>query len=240
MRQFRQADRPARPRRPVRGPMEMLGLAAALGLALAACSSPSHPAARSGPTSSTSANTTSTTSSPTGTTTTPPASGTSTPAGSSNRCRTSQLSVALDSSASGGAAAGSVGFTYVFTNTSGTTCTLEGYPGLGLLDAAGHPIHTDVLRGHGASTVPPEPVTTVSMAPAGKAWFALGFADQTGYGSAQCPKSTSLAVTAPNAYDHLTITGAGGQLQPYGGTVQSLHCGQITVSPVLSHPPFQG
>lgn len=212
-----------------------LGIAGvvAIGLVASACSSSPHRAATSQPsTASTSSSTVPTTSSTASTTTTVPG------GGASNRCHVSQLSVGLDPTHSGGAAAGSVGYTYVFTNTSSSLCTLDAYPGLQMLDAANQAIPTRVSRGKGASTVPPEPVNVVSLAPGGKAWFALGFADQTGYGSAQCPRSTSLEVTPPNAYGHLRITGSGGQLQPFGGTAQNPQCGDITVSPVLAKPPF--
>ncbi|MHB1486541.1 MAG: DUF4232 domain-containing protein [Acidimicrobiales bacterium] len=206
----------------------------AIGLVASACSSSPHRAATSHPSTAptTSSSTAPTTSSPAAATTTAPG------GGASNRCHVSQLSVGLDPTHSGGAAAGSVGYTYVLTNTSSSLCTLEAYPGLQMLNAANQPIPTHVSRGKGASTVPPEPVNLVSLAPGGKAWFALGFADQTGYGSAQCPRSTSLEVTPPNAYGHLSITGTGGQLQPFGGTAQAVQCGDITVSPVLSKPPF--
>ena len=208
-----------------------MGVVVALALVAAACSSSPHPSANS---KSTTTNPTTTSTSAT----TPTTGGSTTTTAPSNRCHVSQLIVGLDQSAPGGAAAGSVGYTYVFTNKSSTLCTLEAYPGLQMLDGAGNAIPTHVSRGTGATTVPPEPVNLVSLAPGGKAWFALGFADQTGFGSAQCPRSTSLEVTPPNAFGHLTITGTAGQLQPYGGhSIQTLQCGDITVSPVLSHPP---
>ncbi|MGH9073446.1 MAG: hypothetical protein ACRDZQ_04905, partial [Acidimicrobiales bacterium] len=69
-------------------------------------------------------------------------------------------------------------------------------------------------------------------------WFAIEYATQTGYGSLQCPRSAALAVTPPNDFQHLVVSGPGGRLQPYGGTIQALHCGEITTSPVLAHAPF--
>ncbi|MGH9058832.1 MAG: DUF4232 domain-containing protein [Acidimicrobiales bacterium] len=121
-----------------------------------------------------------------------------------------------------GAATGHVGQVITFRNTSSTPCTLEGYPGLGMLDAQGHAIATKVSRGTSYIVHAQKPAL-VTVAPGGKASFALGYTDATGYSGMHCPSSSSLEVTPPNAYHHLVISD---HLSPYGP------CGKITVSPV--------
>jgi hypothetical protein len=118
-----------------------------------------------------------------------------------------------------------------FKNTSNAACSLYGYPGLQMLDSAGHPIPTEVIRGT-FTTVPSVPEQLVQVAPGADASFDLGFSDATGYGSASCPTSTEVEFTPPNATQRITIPW---QIQPYGGsTIAQLRCGQITVSPVYS------
>ena len=146
-------------------------------------------------------------------------------------CQTSQLSVAMDPTSSGGGSAGSLGITYIFTDTSATACTLAGFPGLQLLNASGQHLTT--------TTIPADQTpTTVTLQPAGHAWFDILFPTQTGFGNLHCPTSSSLAVIPPNNTQALRITGAGGQIAPYGGDIPHLMCGNITTSPVLAQPPF--
>jgi hypothetical protein len=60
-------------------------------------------------------------------------------------CGTSQLSVAQHG---GDAGAGNLYFYLVFTNHSGTTCHLTGYPGVSMLDAGGKQIGRPATREH--------------------------------------------------------------------------------------------
>ncbi|MYS21008.1 Protein of unknown function, partial [Streptomyces sp. DvalAA-14] len=60
-------------------------------------------------------------------------------------CATSQLSVAQRG---GDAGAGNLYFYLVFTNHSGTTCHLTGYPGVSMLDASGRQIGQPATREH--------------------------------------------------------------------------------------------
>lgn len=154
------------------------------------------------------------------------------PSGSSSasgpgRCHAAGLTVA---EADNGAAAGSLSARVTFTNTSGATCTLSGYPGMQMLDAQGNALPTTVHRG-AASSVPPVPERTVTLVPGAMASFVAGWADATGYSGDTCPTSTRVEITAPNDYTSITIAWA---IAPYGGTVQHLRCGQIAVSPVYA------
>lgn len=107
---------------------------------------------------------------------------------------------------------------------------MYGYPGMQLLDASGAALPTKVARGT-AATVPSVAEHTVTLAPAGDAAFAVGFATATGYGSEQCPRSSTVAITPPNDYHSIVMHWA---IAPYGGTAQHLQCGDITVSPVYA------
>ena len=147
-------------------------------------------------------------------------------------CQPNQLSLAYDPLDSPGGAAGSVGLTYRLTNTSTGTCSLTGYPGLQLRDSAGHPMTTTVTR---STVITP---SRVSLTPGASAFFTIIFATQTGFGNLVCPTSASLAVIPPNDRSALVLTGAGGELQVYGGNTQHLQCGNITVTAVSSRPPF--
>jgi hypothetical protein len=140
------------------------------------------------------------------------------------RCRADELVVSL---AGTEGAAGSIIRSYEFTNSGKTTCTLFGYPGLGLLGAQGQNLTTTVQR-------EPAPESTVTLSPGGHAWFAIEYGDGTGYGNLTCPESSALEVTPPNAYHQLILKGAGGTIQAYGGTTSDLKCGLILIKPVTS------
>jgi hypothetical protein len=146
-------------------------------------------------------------------------------------CQPSQLSLATDPAHSSGGAAGSLGITYMFTNTSATTCTLGGFPGLQLLGASGQPLQTTTIRNS-------ETPSIVTLQSGGHAWFDIEFPTQTGFGSLQCPTSAALAVIPPNDTTAVVVRGSGGQISPYGGDIPHLMCGNIDVSPVLAQPPF--
>lgn len=189
----------------------------AAALALAACGA--RPSTGAQPASG--AGSTATTATPA---TTAPATGAPTAAAGSGgakpgRCHSAQLTAGV---AGEGAATGHVGQVVSFRNSSSTTCTLYGYPGLLMLDARGQPLPTQVHRGS-SYIVQPETPATVNLAPGGAASFTLGWADATGYSGTTCPASTRLEVTPPNSYRHLVVTD---RLAPYGP------CGRVSVSPV--------
>lgn len=144
-----------------------------------------------------------------------------------SRCLTRALSANRGSPEG---AAGSIGQVVHFKNHSSATCSLYGYPGMLMLDASGKPLPTDVHRGSSV-TVPARPARLVTLASGGEASFDLGYADSTGFGDDRCPTSTRVEITPPNDYKHLTIAW---RLQPYGGDIPHLRCGEITVSPVFA------
>ncbi len=119
------------------------------------------------------------------------------------RCHTSQLSA---TAGDGQGAAGTIYLTIVLSNTSGETCTLDGYPGMGLLDASRRPLPTTVVRGGGM--LPPSRPSLVRLPPAAKASYSLTYSDvPTGGASAatQCPTASSAYVTPPDERDPLLL-----------------------------------
>jgi len=107
-------------------------------------------------------------------------------------CATSGLNVTLGAS---NGAAGSVFQTIVFTNTSGATCTLFGYPGVSLVSA---PPYTQIgLAAQRSSTTP---VTTVTLASGATASAVLRVVDALNFGSATCgpTKAAFLRIYPPN------------------------------------------
>ncbi len=139
-------------------------------------------------------------------------------------CTSNQLSVRPGQATAG---AGHVTQTVSFFNTSSSACTLYGYPGMLMFDAAGEPLTTHVSRS------PTMAERTVTLDPGAQASFLAHWADQTGYGTETCPTSSTVEITPPNAfhggYVHWMIT-------PYGGSVQNLRCGEISVTPVYAVP----
>ncbi len=160
----------------------LIVLAAVAGCASSSSSSSSAPAS-----SSSSAATGGSTAVPPPTT--PPAS--LSPAGPAP-CATSDLNVTL------GAASGYAGGTdqtIVFTNTSGATCTLYGYPGVSLVSAP--PYNQIGLAAQRGGTTP---VTQVTLATGATASAVLQVVDALNFGAATCSptKGAFLRIYPPN------------------------------------------
>ena len=115
-------------------------------------------------------------------------------------CAANALSAAPGRSS---AATGHVSRVVVLTNTSRTTCVLNGYPDLKRLDADAGPVPTKVVQGGGFS-FPDQPPQPVRLAPQGTASFATDWATATGYPQG-CPESTKLQITPPGSSAPLTI-----------------------------------
>jgi hypothetical protein len=122
----------------------------------------------------------------------------------------------------GSGAAGTIETTVGLRNTTGTACTLGGYPGLLLLNGTGSALPTTVVRkgSYGFTAMAP---LTVSLAPGSSVYFNIGYSDVPVGGETSCPASAQLEVTPPNAYGHLVVPAT---LSPCGG-------GTMTVSPVF-------
>jgi len=139
------------------------------------------------------------------------------PSGSASapRCRTSQLSLQVGTNG----ATGSIELYTTFTNHSQTSCSLHGYPGLGLVSRSGTPMHTVVLRTRTA-VIPAVADRLVVLKPGGTANFYGSFQDVL---PEPCPRAAELEVTPPNDYGHLAVKAA---LSPCHGVIH--------VSPVFA------
>ena len=130
-------------------------------------------------------------------------------------------------SGNGNGAAGTIELTVSITNTSSHPCSLNGYPGMQLLSAAGASLPTNVIRGGGPGFLAPaanKPPMLVTLAPGGHAAFSLSYEDVPVGTETSCPTSPKAEVTPPNDYGYSVV-----EMQTYacGG-------GTIHVSPVYS------
>ena len=106
-------------------------------------------------------------------------------------CANGNLNVTLGPSSG---YAGGVYQTIVFTNTSGTTCTLFGYPGVSLVSAS----HAQIgLAAQRASTVP---VKLITLATGAAANAVLQIVDALNFGASTCSPTQAafLRIFPPN------------------------------------------
>lgn len=172
----------------------MAAAVVAAGVTLAACSS-----GGSGPSAAARTPTRPTTGSSTTTSTTPAP--TSTTLAGPARCRSTALAPAVEGTS---VAAGTIEVTVTLRSTAGAPCSLVGYPGLQLLGPGGAPLPTSVVRGGTFAFASMAP-TSVLVAPGSSAAFNIGYTDVPVGGETTCPQSTSVLVTPPNAYGHVTL-----------------------------------
>ncbi len=130
------------------------------------------------------------------------------------RCETSQLSVRRVSEDAG---VGNVALTYAFTNNASSPCTLNGYPGLGLLDAKDQPLQgIKVIRSKDTYFSSKQPRQQVTLAPGKQASFQIAY-NHISSPDQNCPMSSKIQITPPNAYEHFTLTE---QIKPCTGKVR--------------------
>jgi hypothetical protein len=115
-------------------------------------------------------------------------------AAGSTACATSALQVKLGAS---DGYAGGVYQTIDFTNTSGSPCTLTGYPGVSLVTGPSHQ-----QLGLAAKRSTSTPATTVTLAPGATANAQLQIVDALNFPSPTCSpaKATDLKVFPPNQF----------------------------------------
>ncbi|TME95291.1 MAG: CBS domain-containing protein [Chloroflexi bacterium] len=118
-----------------------------------------------------------------------------------DRCHAAGLALAVVGSDAG---AGNVVGTFRFTNQLDVSCTLFGFPGAQLLDAAGDALPTNVVRGGGFSVISAPPLT-VAVPAHGSAHFLIHWEQVPVGGETTCPVSASLAVIAPDEFLPLNI-----------------------------------
>jgi len=107
------------------------------------------------------------------------------PTAASAACKTTALVVWLN--ANGNAAAGSTYVTLEFTNQSGHTCTLSGYPGVSALDLRDHALGSPGGRN-------PSTVRTVSLANGATASAVLQIVVAGNFPPAKCHRTAAAAL----------------------------------------------
>jgi hypothetical protein len=123
------------------------------------------------------------------------------------RCLEANLATTVSGYQVGGS---EYGITLKLTNTGTTSCSLYGYPGLGLEDAAHHVMSSHTHWGATYFAHDPGP-SLIILAPEQAATSSVAFKGG-GHGN---PWASYLEVTPPNAYHHAVIvlsygTGGGG------------------------------
>lgn len=146
------------------------------------------------------------------------------PSGSVSRCNTRNLSAGLHGFQ---ALVANRGFILTLTNTGGRACSLDGYPGLGLQDAAHHVLPS---RTHWGSTYfdqdPGRHLIVLSPGETASADFAYF----SGTGGSTDSVATYLEVTPPNAFKYLTV-------KIPGAPVRIDH-GNLSVTAMARHTPY--
>jgi hypothetical protein len=144
--------------------------------------------------------------------------------GPSERCHTAGLSVSFVESEG---AAGHIFDTFDLTNTTSAPCSMFGFVGAQMLDAAGHELPTRVVRNGGFYATRPGPTTFV-LQPGEAALFQMEWSDVPTGDETACPAAASLEVTPPDEFDFLVLPVSGFSLAP-------CNAGTINVTPVV--PP---
>jgi len=137
-------------------------------------------------------------------------------------CRTNQLAV---SSVGSDGAAGTILDILQLTNVSGTTCVLNGYVTVQMLDASNAPMTTNNVNSGGFWAGYPGP-SPVSLAPGAAAPFGLFWSDVPTGAETTCPTSMSQLITPPGQTTALTLTGV---------TMAPCNSGTINIGPI--RPP---
>ena len=133
--------------------------------------------------------------------------------GGVDRCHTSELTGRL---VPGDPGAGQRHATLVLTDTGGQTCTIDGFGGLGLVDAQGHGLPTQQVRsGSAGGVVTLRPGAAVS---AQLSWGAVPGTGDSPTGDCQ-PTAAALQVIPPDETDPLSVTWTGGPVCE-GGTIR--------------------
>jgi hypothetical protein len=155
----------------------------------------------------------------TGPTTTVPTGSTTTSTLPGNYCGVPDLRAAIEGTEG---AAGTIEVTFSFTNTSPSTCVLDGYPGAFLLGSRGAPLPTIVKPGGNLSFLDIQP-STVDIAAGASAYFNLGYSDVVADGEMSCPTSSSIEITPPHDTQQLTLA----------ASIEACDGGLLSISPVF-------
>jgi hypothetical protein len=138
------------------------------------------------------------------------------------RCRTPELKADLEYQSIIGS--GVVASMLMLTNKSSRTCTVYGWAGLGLQDAAGQSIPATTVR-----KAYPGAATKIVLKPGRTAFFGMKWT-----AGPQCTLAGGMVLTPPNETTQLTVN-----MQGFGSTERLRVCGrQITIGSL--QPSSQG
>jgi hypothetical protein len=118
-------------------------------------------------------------------------------------------------------AAGTIAVGFALTNSSSSTCTIYGWPGVLLLSSAGSALPTDAVR-TSSDMLGSTPATDITLKPRQQASFRL-IASDFASGSTTCEDATDLQIIAPNDAATLKVAINGGIPA----------CGRATLSPLM-------
>jgi len=134
------------------------------------------------------------------------------------RCAAADLRVTL--APTGGSGAGTLEFGVVLRNLSTASCRLQGFPGLGLLDA-----DEKAIPGYAAFDRTRTPRRVILAANGGRAHAIVRYSDVP-TGDETCRRSAFLLVTPPNGRVANEVRAA----------IRPCNAGRMLVSPVLAGP----
>ena len=120
-------------------------------------------------------------------------------------------------------AAGTIAVGFALTNSSGSTCTTYGWPGVQLLSSSGSALPTDAER-TSSDMLGATPATDITLKPGQEASFRLIASDFASGSTASCPNATALQIIAPNDTATLRVAISGGIPA----------CGRATLSPLMA------
>ena len=131
-------------------------------------------------------------------------------------CNADELDLTLNPDPSG--AAGTFVYTFTLKNMGGRTCTLNGYPGLSLVNDNGNMIGSPADRAHNYEE------KKLSLAPNTSVKFEAGVPNKDNFPAGKCKEgATKFRVYPPNDTGYLSVE-----------TTVSSWCPGLTVSPVLA------
>ncbi|MFE9331492.1 DUF4232 domain-containing protein [Streptomyces sp. NPDC006925] len=131
--------------------------------------------------------------------------GTEPGSGSGGACAASDLTASIGPNHPG---AGQHHHALVFTNNSGSSCTMSGFPGFAFVDASGNRVSVPPQR-EGSSA------QQVELAPGSSAWAPLSFADPRMTGTATVTPDGAL-LTPPDQQSSLRVGWSGGPVTASG------------------------
>ena len=150
---------------------------------------------------------------------------TSAPASSVPRCYTQNLSASLRGAESG--PGNEAGFILTLTNEGQRSCSLDGYPGLGLQDFSHHALPSHTFRGPTVFDRDPgrQPIV---LSPGETASASVAFITGT---TKHAVWASYLVITPPNARDHLVVG-------PFSRAMAvPVHRGDLHVTAMARHTP---